>query len=179
MARPLLALVLFAALAGSVAAAPAPPAASLPASMTAISVGEMPPFFLLTDLSGKPMTLSGQRGKVVLLVFAASWCGPCRKMSSALGRWNREYSGDRFTVLGINVSDKSDTAAKFVDEGSIGYPVALDLPGDVTAKSFGVTGMPAFFLMGEDGKVLWRYTGAFAGLRTEFSVEREIRKALQ
>lgn len=175
----ILPFALVAVLAGPAAAAPPPPAVNLPASLTAISVGEMPPFFLLTDLAGKPLTLAGQRGKVVLLVFAASWCAPCKKMSSALGRWNREYSGDRFTVLGINVSDKSEAAAKFVDEGSIGYPVALDLPGDVTAKSFGISGMPAFFLIGEDGKVRWRSAGAFAGLRTEFSVEREIRKALQ
>src|SRR5260370_11041587 len=83
------------------------------------------PDFTLTSLDGKPLTLAGSKGKVILLNFWATWCGPCRAEIPDLVELQNKYK-DRLHILGLVVNDDDQAAIKkFVAESGINYPVAI------------------------------------------------------
>lgn len=151
-------------------------APQLPQAGTAL--GQKLPNFSISSLTGQPMSLESEKGKVVLLYFCASWASHCKTMSGAIARWNREYGGDAFVVLGVHISDTPEKAADFADKNNLVNLIALDAKENPLAISYGVTGIPAFYLIGSDGKTLWKHLGVF-GMDLEFSVEKQIKKALK
>lgn len=165
---------------------PAGPVAATSASRTAAAkqpefgtaLGQRLPDFSLKSLTGQPMSLSAEKGKAVLLYFCASWTAHCKTMSGALSRWNREYGGDNFTVLGVHISDTPERAADFADKNNLVHLIALDGKENPLAISYGVVAIPAFYLIGPDGKTLWKHLGVF-GMDLEFSIEKQIKKALK
>lgn len=168
--------------------APAPPSGPSAATLAArtaapkqpesgTDLGQKLPDFSLKSLTGQPMSLGAEKGRAVLLYFCASWAGPCKSMSGAISRWNREYAGDNFTVLGVHISDTPERTADFADKNNLVHLIALDGKENPLAISCGVAAIPAFYLIGPDGKTLWKHLGAF-GMDLEFTVEKQIKKAL-
>jgi cytochrome c biogenesis protein CcmG/thiol:disulfide interchange protein DsbE len=117
------------------------------------------PDFSLTDISGKPLKLSDLRGKVVLLDFWATWCGPCRIEIPGFIQLQNEYRSRGLDVIGISMDDSSEPVVQFYKELHMNYPVALgnDRLGELYG---GVLGLPTTFLIGRDGRIYAKHVGA-------------------
>ena len=130
---------------------------SKPVVQTGFS-GEPAPAFELPDLKGNVVTLSEQRGKVVLLTFWASWCGPCREEMPSLNRLFQTIGGADFTVLGVNIETRIAPAKRFAADFELTFPVLLDTTNKV-AEQYGVFNIPQSFLIDRNGRLLHRYLG--------------------
>ena len=126
------------------------------ASCLAVEPGAMAPDFHLPQL-GKdaPLGLHDVRGKVVLVDFWASWCGPCRESLPQYQKLYTELSRDDFEIVAVNLDEELADAKKFLAAHPVTYPVVLDPAGDVP-KSFGLIGMPTSYLVDRNGVVRLR-----------------------
>lgn len=123
-------------------------------------VGKPAPTFELPVLGSESrhITLESLRGKVVLLDFWASWCGPCRQSFPLYEKLHGELPALDFTLLAINLDEMADGPAAFLSEHPVSYTSLADPAGDV-AKKFGLIGMPTSFVIDRDGVVHSRHTG--------------------
>jgi cytochrome c biogenesis protein CcmG/thiol:disulfide interchange protein DsbE len=101
---------------------------------------------------GGTASLADYRGKVVVLNFWASWCGPCKVESPLLQRWHERLAKQGGLVLGVDVQDISDDARAFVDEFNLTYPMLRDGPGDLR-DDFGIVGLPESFVIDRRGRI--------------------------
>jgi cytochrome c biogenesis protein CcmG/thiol:disulfide interchange protein DsbE len=98
-------------------------------------------------------TLTGYRGKVVVLNFWGSWCDPCRSESPLLERWHKRIARNgKGTVLGIDVLDNTPDAKAFIREYALTYPQLKD-PGDELRPEYGVAGVPETVVIDQRGRV--------------------------
>jgi len=97
-------------------------------------------------------SLESFRGKVVVLNVFASWCPPCRAETTALEQAQAVTASSGVTVLGVTYKDNSAASEAFVRAAHITYPVLRD-PSGRFARSFGVTGMPATFVIDRRGRI--------------------------
>ena len=104
------------------------------------------------------IALTSLRGKVVMLDFWASWCGPCRQSFPLYEQLRSELPAQDFTLLAINLDEMSAGPAAFLEEHPVSYTSLADPEGGV-AKAFGLIGMPSAFLIDRDGIVRKRHTG--------------------
>ena len=110
--------------------------------------------FTLNDLSGKSFTLNGLRGKVVLLSFGASWCPYCVNEVPTLNKIESEIGGNpNFKLLAINLDNDIEKAKKFAEKKQIKYTLLYD-NGASVAQQYGVSGIPANFVVGADGSAI-------------------------
>ena len=98
------------------------------------------------------------RGKVVLLDFWASWCGPCRRSLPSLKRLQAVYGSADFIVISISEDDDEDAWRTFVSTNQMNWPQRLDSSGSLQHQ-FGVNALPTYVLLGRDGAVLQRFVG--------------------
>jgi cytochrome c biogenesis protein CcmG, thiol:disulfide interchange protein DsbE len=118
-----------------------------------VQVGDSVPSGSLPRLGGGGSeSLADYRGRWVLVNVWASWCVPCRDEAPALEEFQRQYGGERFTVLGIDSSDLSEDGLRFVNEFGVSYPQLHDGSGDF-ADEFGAKGVPESYLVDPRGKV--------------------------
>jgi thiol-disulfide isomerase/thioredoxin len=131
------------------------------------------PDFKLAGLDGKPLTLADSHGKVVLLNFWATWCGPCRAEIPDLVALQHKYR-DRLQILGLVVDDDDQEAIKsFVADFGINYPVAI-AGDDVRLQYGGIAALPTSFVLDAEGRVVQKHEG----LRDPLLYETEIRSLL-
>ena len=114
--------------------------------------------FVREDLSGKKVSLSGYRGKVVLLNFWATWCAPCVIEIPAFARWQSRYGGQGLQVIGISMDDDAPPVRAMYRRLKVNYPVAM---GDETIGELygGVLGLPVTYLIDRKGRIVSRYQG--------------------
>ncbi|HYV20772.1 MAG TPA: TlpA disulfide reductase family protein [Verrucomicrobiae bacterium] len=166
---------------------PAPPsraAAAAPASprerYQKRFTGKAAPDFSLYDLAGNTVTLSGERGHVVLLNFWYSACVPCRRETPDLSTLHKTYSPNGFKVIGVNLDDLliPDTGGAslkvFLQEFKPPYPILLG-SNDVMEAYGGVPVQPISFLIDRKGTVSKVFWGAYPGA----VFEKEIRAQLE
>jgi thiol-disulfide isomerase/thioredoxin len=131
------------------------------------------PGFQLAGLDGKPLTLADSHGKVVLLNFWATWCGPCRAEIPDLVALQNKYK-DRLQILGLVVDDDDPSAIKsFVADFGINYPVAL-ASDEIRLQYGGIAALPTSFVLDAGGRIVQKHEG----LRDPLLYETEIRSLL-
>jgi thiol-disulfide isomerase/thioredoxin len=113
-----------------------------------------------TLLDGKPVDWESYRGKVVLVDFWATWCGPCRAEIPNVLEMYEAYHDKGFDVLGVSLDDTSEAAEKYVAENKLPwssiFPKTEDERGwnNPLVGYYGITGIPTAILVGKDGKVV-------------------------
>jgi thiol-disulfide isomerase/thioredoxin len=131
------------------------------------------PEFKLDTLEGKSVSLADYKGKVILLNFWATWCGPCRAEIPDLAGLQNKYK-DQLQIIGLVVDDEDqDAIKKFVREFGINYPVALATEALRTDYG-GIPALPTSFLLDAEGRVVQKHEG----LRDPVLYEVEIRSLL-
>lgn len=120
--------------------------------------GQAAPDFTLTLLDGSTFSLSGQRGRAVVLNFWASWCPPCEAEAPDLQAVWEEYGAKGVAFLGIAYKDEEAAVRDFLTRYGITYPVGPDAASRV-ADLYGITGVPETFVLDPDGKVVRFYIG--------------------
>lgn len=121
-----------------------------------LEVGSLAPDWKLLDPDGKEHTLSALRGKVVVLDFWATWCGPCRMTMPAIESLHRRFQGKEVAVLGLSAWDQGEPARYMREKG---YTYGLLLAADGVAEKYGVSGLPTIYVIGTDGRVLAAHVG--------------------
>lgn len=114
--------------------------------------------FALELANGDVLRLSDLAGKVVLVDFWASWCGPCRQEAATLNRIYAAYSDAPVEFVGVNLWDTPDAAKAFVVEFGVAYPTGGDDDGAI-ALEYGVRGIPEKFFIDADGVIRRKYVG--------------------
>ena len=121
-------------------------------------IGEPAPNFALKDTSGRLVTLSELRGRVVWVNFWAAWCVPCKQELPAIQKLYDEKHGDGLDVLEVNWQESAQTAEDFWQSLDLSLPLVLDRGGDVFSQ-YKLRGLPDSFFVGRDGKIAAMYFG--------------------
>ena len=105
----------------------------------------------IEPLIGAPASLASLRGRVVLLDFWASWCGPCRDLVPALSAMQARYGAQGLSVVGIT-TDTADVATAFKERAAMRYAVEVDAHGE-TSVAYGVSALPTVYVLDKRGVV--------------------------
>jgi thiol-disulfide isomerase/thioredoxin len=115
-----------------------------------LAVGEKAPDWELQDPQGKTHKLSDYAGRVVVMDFWATWCGPCQMAMPGVQAVHEQFKGKPVAVFGLNCWESADPAALMKEKG---YTYGLLLKADAVAKDYGVSGIPTFYVVGRDGRI--------------------------
>jgi thiol-disulfide isomerase/thioredoxin len=141
------------------------------APQLAFKVGDKAPAFQLTSLAGPEVTLDSLKGKVVLLDFWATWCGPCKQIMPVIQKLSEEFKDKDVAIFGVNTWEKKDDAAKKYME-SKKYTYGCLLAGEDLTKTYGITGIPTLIIINKDGTIAKAEVGAGG------NVEADLRAAI-
>ncbi len=129
----------------------------------------MAPDFTLANLDGDWVTLNELKGKVVLLNFWGTWCGPCRQEIPAFINLTEKYKKDGLEIVGITLTSGSPSNIRsFADKWGINYTLLTDIEGNETqtvtalysqATRQRITGIPTTFIIDREGFIRQRYVG--------------------
>ena len=144
------------------------------------------PDFTLKTMHDSMYTLSKLEGKVVLINFWATWCGPCRMEIPEFNEMHKSYHEKGLEILGISVSDNKKQLKNFAKSFAVDYPLLYGGAREMNKimKDYGgVYAVPSSFLVGKNGNIVWSYPGAilknydpqtFATL--VYEIEKELKK---
>jgi thiol-disulfide isomerase/thioredoxin len=114
--------------------------------------------FKLPLLAGGDFELAKEQGKVVILDFWATWCGPCIKSLPGLIDAVSKLPADRVKLIGLNQGEPPEQVKQFIETRRWALTVALD-SSQTVGRDYGVDGIPFTVIVGPDGKVAWVHTG--------------------
>jgi thiol-disulfide isomerase/thioredoxin len=132
------------------------------------------PEFTLKDVNGKAVNLADYKGKVVLLNFWATWCGPCKIEIPWFIDFEQKYKDRGFAVLGVAMDDEGLEIVKpYLDKSKINYRIVLG--NDSVATMYGgIDSLPTTFVLDKDGKI----ASTHVGLVSKSDYENEIQQLL-
>lgn len=104
------------------------------------------------------LDLDRYQGKVVVLDFWASWCGPCRRSFPWLNEMHAKYAQDGLVIIGVNLDANEDDAAEFLEEYPADFGIHFD-PAAVLATEYEVEAMPSSYVIGRDGEIIASHRG--------------------
>jgi thiol-disulfide isomerase/thioredoxin len=117
------------------------------------------------------------RGKVILLDFWASWCGPCRSALPSVKRLQAVYGNDDFVVISVSEDDDESIWHAFVASHNMNWPQRLDSNSGLQHQ-FGVNALPTYVLIGRDGSVLQKFVGEDVEASIVERIGPELKKSL-
>ena|SRR3990172_4823245 len=115
--------------------------------------------FTIKDTNGQDVALSSHKGKVILLNFWATWCGPCRVEIPGFVELYKEYESQGLVVLGLSVDDPVSKLKTFGEELKMNYPILIGDGRDDVKNAFPLIGLPTTFIIGRDGNICTKHTG--------------------
>ena len=124
-----------------------------------INPGEQAPLFAATTLDKQELKLEDLRGKVVLLDFWATWCTQCRKSRPLVEKVHQRFKDKGTVFFSINCLEKGGDPVAYLKR--VGYTFTPLLNGNKMARSYVVKSLPAFVIVGKDGKIVLR-TGGYS-----------------
>lgn len=138
-------------------------------------VGNTPQPLEVNDIDGNPMSLDDYLGKVVLLDFWATWCGPCITELPNVQDTYSQFHDQGFEIIGVSLDNDIDTLRTFIEEQNMPWPQICDLGGwqGEIAQRYRVQSIPKPILLGKDGKIVSSYA---RGTTLPALVEAEIAK---
>jgi thiol-disulfide isomerase/thioredoxin len=126
------------------------------------------PDFALSSPDGRTVTLSGQKGRVVLVNFWATWCDSCKEELPALQEIQRTQAGDRFELIAVAVDDDPAKVAPFAASHGMSFQILYT--DRKTEAAYAVRMLPTSYLIAPDGTIARRYVGPL----DEHAVENDI-----
>lgn len=131
--------------------------------------------FTLKDVQNKDVKLASFKGKVLVIDFWATWCGPCKLEIPGFVDLQNRYAAKGLQFVGISVDDKLEQLKPYVDEYKMNYPVLQGLGHDDVQDAFGpIWGIPTTIVIGRDGKICKKHTG----MASKDKFEQEIKSLL-
>jgi thiol-disulfide isomerase/thioredoxin len=139
------------------------------------ATGQVAPMhFTLKDMNGADVNLASFKGKVVLINFWATWCGPCRAEIPSLVELQDQYRDD-LMILGVSIDDPADKLKPYAAEFKMNYPVLVGNGHQDMQDAFGpLYGIPVSVIVGRDGRIAKKHSG----IATKEQFEREIKALL-
>ena len=135
------------------------------------------PDFKLVTLDGKTITPESLRGKVVLLDFWATWCGPCREALPELKTIQQKFGKQPFQIVGISADTDRKALEAFVRKNAMTWPQFFDEGLHVSRDAFGVSTFPSYFVIAQAGIIVY-YTHGYS-MTTAGKLTFEIDQALK
>lgn len=141
----------------------------------ALSVGADAPLdYTLKDINGADVSLASFEGKVIVINFWATWCGPCKIEIPDLIELQEQYKDD-VVILGVSVDDTPEKMKPYAEQMKINYPLLVGLGRDDFQDTYGpLWGIPVSVFINREGKIHKKHSG----IATKEQFEREIRAAL-
>ncbi len=133
------------------------------------------PDFTLNALSGPPVTLSSLRGRIVIMEFWATWCGPCRMSTPSIEAIYREHKDKPVSVLLINAGEDAAAVREWAGN-RFTATILLDIEGTVR-RQYGVSSIPQLFVVDKQGHITYDKSGYGGGL--EQSLRLVIKQLLE
>lgn len=121
-------------------------------------VGDKAPAFHITTDRGATITPTNFGGKVLVLNFWASWCGPCVQEAPSLNEFQKMLGKDGVVVLGISVDSKDALYQNFVKKFQVAFQTARDPDEDISAR-YGTYKFPESYIIDRNGRVVRKYLG--------------------
>ena len=121
-----------------------------------VAVGKEATDFILNDPDGNPIALSSFRGKVLLVDFWASWCGPCRRENPNVVKLYNDFKDKGFEILGVSLDESHDKWIGAIEADELTWPHVSDLEGwsSAAGKLYGINSIPATVLLDRDGVIV-------------------------
>lgn len=126
--------------------------------LQSVAVGQIAPDFTMSDSLGNPVALSSLKGKVLLVDFWASWCGPCRAENPNVVKAYKAFSKKGFDILGVSFDQNREKWLKAVKSDQLTWNHVSDLKGwgNAAGKLYGVNSIPASVLLDKDMRIVAR-----------------------
>jgi peroxiredoxin len=116
--------------------------------------------FTLKDMNGAEVKLADLKGKVVLLNFWATWCGPCRLEIPSFVELQEKYRDKGFRIIGFSVDDPPEALPPFAKRFKINYPLIVGADREDVQKAYGpIFGVPMTFIIGRNGRICMKHVG--------------------
>jgi thiol-disulfide isomerase/thioredoxin len=144
------------------------------ATIRALNIGDSFPDLKTFGLEG---TLPDLTGKVVLVDFFASWCGPCKASFPAMEDLRKKYADKGLVIIGVNLDQKKEDMDDFLKKHHVDFPIVRDV-GNKLVSQVKIATMPSSFLLDKDGKVRAVHKG-FRGEETIKKYVEEIEPLLK